>query len=159
MGVLNDYYQQNQGKPASDAFSDVLNRVGKYTTGLQSGPYTGTFAPTNTSAGTPGGFAGFLQKAINIGQQTGGIAKQIGGAALGFVKNSAVDIYKSTVGTAETLVRLPVEIIRSPIDEYRVSSLDLKRKQISRDYASGKLSKADYNNQLKELLVNWTNRI
>ena len=143
--------RQAQMQTPTQQFDQVFKQLGQYTTGLSS-EYNGIAAPpAKAAAGSPGGFGGFLQKAINIGQQTGGIAKQIGGAALGFVKNSAVDIYKSTVGTAETLVRLPVEIIRSPIDEYRVSSLDLKRKQISRDYASGKLSKADYNNQLKEL--------
>ena len=132
-------------------FDNVFKQIGQYTTGLSS-EYNGISAPpVKAAAGQPGGFGGFLQKIINVGQQTGGMAKQLGGAALGFIGHSAQDIYKSTTGTLETVGRLPVEIIRSNIDSYRVDELNIKRRQLSREYGAGKLSKRDYKDRLAEL--------
>ena len=143
--------RQAQMQTPTQQFDQVFKQIGQYTTGL-SAEYNGIAAPpAKAAAGSPGGFGGFIQKAINIGQQTGSIAKQIGSAALGFVKNSAVDIYKSTAGTAETLTRLPYEIIKSPIDTYRADELLRKQQQLSKDYAAGRLSKKDYKDRQKEL--------
>lgn len=132
-------------------FDQVFKQIGQYTSGL-SAEYNGIAAPpAKAAAGSPGGFGGFLQKVVNVGKQTGNIAAQIGGAALKFVGNSAVDIYKSTAGTAETITRLPYEIIKAPIDTYRSDELNRKRRELSRDYASGKLSKSDYKDRQKQL--------
>lgn len=143
--------QQAQMQTPTQQFDQVFKQIGQYTSGI--GPeYNGISAPpVKIAAGQPGGFGGFMQKVVNIGQQAGGMAQQLGSAALGFVKNSAVDIYKSTAGTVETVARLPVEIIRSNIDTYRVDELNRKRREMSHDYAAGRISKKDYQNMQKEL--------
>lgn len=143
--------RQAQMQTPTQQFDQVFKQIGQYTTGLSS-EYNGIAAPpVQLKAGTPGGFGGFLQKITGIATQTGGIAKQIGSAALNFVGNSAKDIYKSTSGTLETITRLPVEIIRSNIDSYRSEEINIKRRQLSRDYGAGKLSKKDYKVQLDAL--------
>lgn len=143
--------RQAQLQTPTEQFNQVFSQIGQYTSGLSS-EYNGISAPPVASAaGQPGGFAGFLQKTLSIGAQAGGIARQLGGAALGFVKNSAVDIYKSTAGTLDTVARLPVEAIRSYVDTEKVNALDAKRKQITGDFAAGKLSRSDYSKRLKEL--------
>lgn len=163
--------RQAQMQTPTEQFNKVFSQIGQYTSGLSS-EYNGIAAPPiQAKAGSPGGFGSFIQKIANIGSQSGNMAKQLGGTALGFIKNSAVDIYKSTAGTIETVTRLPYEIVKAPIDTYRSNELNRKLRELSRDYSAGKISKSDYKERQAELnkgydeinkslqsTVDWTNK-
>jgi len=136
--------KQAQLQTPTQMFDNTFKQIGQYTSGL-SAEYNGIAAPpVSKGAGQPGGFGGFLQKVVNIGQQTGGMAQQLGGAALKFVGNSAVDIYKSTRGAATTLVDIPTYYVRNKENEMKSQALNGYLQQASKDYAAGKLSKEKY---------------
>lgn len=143
--------QQAQMQNPTQQFDNVFKQIGQYTSGL-SAEYNGISAPpVKKAAGQPGAFGTFLQKAVGIGQQAGNITGQIGAAALKFVGNSAVDIYKSTKGAATTLVDLPTYYARSIQNENKSKELRAKIQSLSRDYAAGDISKENYKKSLKDI--------
>lgn len=143
--------RQAQMQTPTQMFDNTFKQIGQYTSGL-SAEYNGISAPpAKAAAGQPGAFGAFLQKAVNIGQQAGNVAGMVGGAALKFIGNSAVDIYRSTKGTATTLVDLPTYYVRSIQNENKSKELRAKLRDLSHEYAAGNLSKENYKKSLKDI--------
>lgn len=132
-------------KTGQQKLGEVVGELGKYSSGLSRGDYTGmsvTYAaPQKQYAG---GFSGFLQHSLDIAKQTGSLLGQAGKMGVNFIGNSIVDIASSAKGAATTLVDLPTYAVRSKINNDISNRLNAKLIETSKAYASGRMSKENY---------------
>lgn len=142
-----------QGQSVQDQFSSALKVVGPYTSGFST-PYTGSQiytpnAPANLQQGSA--FQQLIQKAVNVGSQTGKLAIGLGRTALNFVKNSAVDIYQAGFNTARTAIDSQTQGIQVATYAKMTRELENKQDAIMQLYKSGKMSREDYIKSLNDL--------
>lgn len=137
--------QQAQNTTPTQQFDQVFNKIGQYTSGL-SQTYTGgpAGAPLASKAPQASGFSGFLQHSLDVAKQTGSLLSQAGKAGVGFVKNSAVDIYQSGKGAAQTYVDMKTLPMRQKAVADATRQLDSTQKSINEAYKSGKMSKENF---------------
>lgn len=92
-----------------------------------------------------------IQKAGAVASQTGKLAAGVGKATAGFVKNTAVDIYQDAFLTGRTIVDAQTTALKVGHFTEMSNALNDKQDRVIMAYKEGKLSKDDYNTQLKEL--------
>lgn len=96
----------------------------------------------------------FLSYAGNVVKQTANIAGQVAGKTAGFVRNTAVDIAKETVVAGDSLL----DVAGVGSSSMRLANIEGQRRQLDSKgdaallaYKSGKMSKANYVQELEAL--------
>lgn len=142
----------HQSQSVDQQFGQIFNQIGQYTSGFAK-EYTGSAITPNMATqssklgvDTGSAFQQLLQKASSVGKQSVDILKGIGSTALGFVKNSGVDIWQKGLLAAKSIAELETGAVGAQTKIYADASRELGQRQdaVMQAYKSGKMSKEDY---------------